>query len=176
MIRATVENKAECATYTFRSDEPAIASPSRRCSQKADPQHRHVEQKKDIGSKRYRSESDLFHPGRIKEPCKPRGLLWQSERSHQEDSHLGARDRLLGAVVTTSTARSNSLCCQLLDEGRSPVRRRYVTEAGSCADTGRRVVRPIFRAEEEDGHFGTRDRLLGAVVAVTTARGNSLCC
>jgi len=38
-----------------------------------------------------------------------RFFLWQIERPHQEHRHLGARDRVLGAVVATAATGGDAL-------------------------------------------------------------------
>ena len=49
--------------------------------------------------------------------------LWQIERAHQKHRHLGAGDRVFGAVVAIPAAGGDALSGKLFDPGGSPVAR-----------------------------------------------------
>src|ERR1700709_1616682 len=66
--------------------------------------------------------------------CDFRGKIssWQRqmERRSQEDRHLAAGDRLIGAVVAAAAAGGDAVRRELLDPARGVVGRRHVGEAG----------------------------------------------
>lgn len=75
--------------------------------------------------------------------CRPwfdcKCTLWQVERFHQEDRHLGTGDGILRAVIAAATAACDALGCQLLDPSSSPVGGGHIIKAGVDSYCGRAV-------------------------------------
>ena len=90
-------------------------------------------------------------------------LQRQVESTLEEDSHLSAGNRTIGAVVSTSTTRSDALRDKLFNESSSEPIGRDIGENGPRGSGGR-VGRAMNATEEEDRHLSTGDGIVGAVV------------
>jgi len=51
---------------------------------------------------------------------------------------------------------------------------KYIVETGARADTGGNVGSAVLCAQEEDGHLGTGDRVIRAVVAAAATGGDAI--